>query len=437
VADGGAAADGGAETGSTGDGGTAGDGGTPDGGALDGGAPDGGHADTGDTAPPLPDPLVVVEEVPAQDDDIDGWFFDPLAIHEVEITLSDASWAALGTDPYSYVLGQVEVDEQPMPDVGVRLRGKIGSFRTLDGKPKFRVDFNQYVEDQRYYGLESLTLNNEVVDCSYLKEPVSYRVFRGLGLPAPRTSFAHVTVNGMDYGLYVVIETPDDRFLSRVYDDPSGNLYDGKYIYYDDGSYKLLDFTPGAAPYMELEEGTDVDNADVIAVADAVRWATGSGVFEEALDAYVDFDELHRHLLAEEWVGHLDGYALNTNNYRVYLDPADEGRLDLVPYDLDYSMLEASVWGMSWSSPRGVLASGCWSDPTCASNQRDAVADGLEVIDRLELRDFVAELNVATLDAAREDPRRECSFFWVTWYRAYVANWVETRSDLVASHWEL
>ena len=34
--------------------------------------------------------------------------------------------------------GQLTINDAQVSDVGVRLRGKVGSFRTLDGKPKLR-----------------------------------------------------------------------------------------------------------------------------------------------------------------------------------------------------------------------------------------------------------------------------------------------------------
>ncbi len=415
-------------------GGGAGDGGA-DGGTSDGGSGDGGDGglDSGDPV----EPLVVIEEVPAQDPDVDGWIFDPLEIHEIAITLSDDSWASLYADPYDYVVGQATVMGQPMPDVGVRLRGRIGSFRTLSGKPKLRIDFNQFIDGQRFYGHESLTLNNSVVDCGYLKEPLAYKVFRDVGVTASRTSFAHVTINGADYGLYVLVESPDDTFLDRNFDDGGGNLYDGKYLLFEDGSYQLMDFVSGVVEYMEQEEGTDVGHADVIAVAEAIERARGTGRFEPILDELLDMEAVHRHLFAEQWTGHIDGYATNTNNYWVYFDPSDDGRGQLMPWDMDYGFLEAWVWGLSWSSPRGVLASGCFADAGCAAVHRDIVAEGLEQVEAMDLPGFLADLDAATWDAAVADPRRECGQASVRSYRDDLASWVTTRSDLLALHWGL
>ncbi|MCB9778753.1 MAG: CotH kinase family protein [Alphaproteobacteria bacterium] len=422
------------------------DGGLDDGGLDDGGLDDGGTSTDGDTTPDdsggddpddsgIPyEPVVVVEEIGDQPADIDAAFFTVDAVHAVDIVLSEDAIDGLYASPYDWVEGAATVDGEPFGRVGVRLRGKIGSFRELSGKPKLRVDFNQFVEDQRFLGHESLTLNNAIVDCSFLKEPIAYTVFRATGVPASRTTYAQVTVNGAEYGLYVVIETTDDRFLARHYDDPDGNLYDGKYRLWPDGSYTLLDFASGVDDLFELEEGSDVGNADIAGVSAVVAENLGTGRFDEGLGEVVDLERLHALLAAEQWTGQNDGYALNTNNYRVYFDPED-GRAELVPWDLDYSFLYASDWGFSWGSPRGVLAAGCWADESCVAAQREAVADLLDTVDGLDLPGLSATLQAATAAPIAADPRRECSDAYVGWYVDHVDGWIDTRSGTLAGWW--
>lgn len=71
---------------------------------------------------------------------------DDTVLHTFAITLGAESRQVLLDDPYTWTGGSVEIDGQRIDDVGVRLRGKIGSFRTLDQKPKFKIDFNQYAD---------------------------------------------------------------------------------------------------------------------------------------------------------------------------------------------------------------------------------------------------------------------------------------------------
>ncbi len=384
-----------------------------------------------DAAPLEPD---VDEDTIGDQGDPAAWFFALDRIHTIDIEIPPEGIASLAALPYEFTPAAVTVDGDRFESVGVELRGHYGSFRTLDAKPKLRVKLNAYVEDQRWYGLESLSLDNTVVDCSYLKQVVGYAAFAAAGEPASRTSYAEVRVNGADYGLYVVVETPDDRFLARNWKDPEGNLYDGKYRVWADGSYTLLDFATGVDELFELEEGADVAHADIVAVSTAVTGWAGQGGFADALDPLVDWPAVLRHVAVETWIGHLDGYTLNTNNYRVYFDP-DDGRAELVPWDLDYAFLEESSWGMSWSTPRGRLMTGCYADPACVTALQSQVAEVASAIDVANLDAVITAADSLTLAAAQADPRRECDSGSITPSRDTMRAWVSARTARVRALW--
>ena len=358
---------------------------------------------------PLAEPTVTTEII--EDQDLtDAWIFSDEVIHEIELTMSAAAVSALQREPREDVEAQMTFDGEPLAPVGLRLAGKIGSFRDLSGKPKLRIDFNKFSEGQRFYGLEGLALNNQVVDCSYMREATAYRVFREHGAPGSRTGWAHITLNGSDYGLYLIVESPDDRYLQQNFTDPDGNLYDGKYLYdWSTGNYTLLDLYDELVGYYELEEGEDVGNGDLQAVADALDAHAGQPDFYEALGAVVDWPSVHRHLALEQLVGHNDGYALNQNNYRIYFDPAADGRLTFITWDLDYSYLRAPEWGMSWDRPRGRLAAACWADSACFEAQRVMSAEVLAAHDVPSLLAWFDATFEVIHDAIEADPRKEFS----------------------------
>ena len=66
-----------------------------------------------------------------------------------------------------------------------------------------------------------------------VSEELVYRMWREANLPASRTGYAEVTIDGTDYGLYSLVEVPDDPLLERWYDDPDGNLYENASNYCD------------------------------------------------------------------------------------------------------------------------------------------------------------------------------------------------------------
>ncbi len=392
-----------------------------------------------DTAVPeiadLPDPNI--ETAPAWADDGDQ-LFNRLVVHQVEITLDDQDIQDIYADPYSYVEGEVTFDGKALDPVGVRLKGHIGSFRDLSQKSGFKIDLNRFFPDQKLYGQKQLTLNNAVVDCSYSKEHLGYTLYRAAGVPVPRNGFAWIRVNGEDYGLYVLTETPDDQLLERHFEEPDGTLYDGKYLYYDNGGYQLMDFWPGLAPYFELEEGPDVQNADIIAFTAVVDSAVGKPDYYERMSAVLNWEKQHTHVAIDQLIGHLDGYSMNTNNYRVYFDPADDGRAVLLPFDLDYAFLYSGNWGMSWNSPRARLTSACWNDAECVEAQREGMAWVLaNAYDEDEMQRVIDEVEELTAPYIEDDPRRECTTSQVRSYRAGLRNWVRDRPDEMEDFWEL
>jgi len=104
----------------------------------------------------------------------------------------------------------------PLADVGIRLKGGAnGSFRTLSGKAAFKLKFNKFVKGQKFEGLEKMTLSNMLEDSSMIHETLTYAAFRAAGVPASRTGYADVRVNGDDFGIYLNIETLDDLALER------------------------------------------------------------------------------------------------------------------------------------------------------------------------------------------------------------------------------
>lgn len=378
-----------------------------------------------------------VEEDPEVSAAWQAAFFTETVIHDIEITLSDDAYRDIRRDGHTYVPADITVDGETTTGVGMRLRGKIGSYREITGKPKFKIDMSQFVAGQRFHGLHSMALNNEVVDCSYLREPLAYRVFRDAGITASRTTFARVTVNGDAYGLYVVIEVPDKPFLKdRFPDDADGNLYDGKYIYnWANGSYTLLDFDSGVDQLFGLEEGTDVGHADIEAISAAMD-AAPRGQFVDTMAPLVDWDQWQTAWAVEQWVGHLDGYQMNRNNYRIYFRPSD-GKMIYLPTDFDYGFLSDGGWGVGWTGPLGTLSSRCYTDPTCVAAHKTAVETMLGALDPVALDQMLTDMAELTHDDAGDDPRRECATrdVWAT--QDYLHSWVQGREAAVRATWGL
>ncbi len=281
------------------------------------------------------------------------------------------------------------------PEVSIHIKGVYGSSRTLDAKAAFSVDINEYVVDQRLRGLETLKLNNMVQDSSYVHESLAYAFFRHMGVPAPRTGWARVTINGTYYGLYAFIEAEDDRFLARWFEDNSGNLYEGAYG---------VDFYNGYEFYFECDECADpTDRSDIVAVS-RILDGPADDAHLALLERAVDLDEVLTEQAVEAILLHWDGYE-TANNYRVYHDPTS-GQFSMIPWGADQTFVD------QWFGPYdgyGRILQFCLANPTCAARYDEIL---LRTADEFEAFDFSLRMAsaLAMIQADIDtDPRREWS----------------------------
>ncbi len=368
-------------------------------------------------------------------DDPSAWIFSGVQVWELELEIAEDQLLLLGSAPTEYAQGNIIFNGERLDDVGIRLKGRLGSFRELTGKAAFKIDLNRYVAGQELHGLEKLTLNNMVVDCSCAKEYLAFRVFRALGVPAPRAGFVWLSVNGHSYGLYSHVESVDDEFLQRHFEQPEGNLYEGEYLLYDWGGYLLADFEQGADDLFDLEEGIDVGLEDVHAVTATLDDVGGSSGFYTYMTHILDWPAYHRMMAAEQWAGHSDGYSLNSNNFRVYFDPGDEHRAAFIPWDMDYSFLRPSDWGQSWHYTIGRITNLCVADPECKADYLQLLDSSCDTLDALDLG-LELEATLAAIEPyIDDDPRRECSDSYVDYYQGLLRSWLLTASDNARGTW--
>jgi hypothetical protein len=301
--------------------------------------------------------------------------FDPTQVADIELGLSESSINALGVDPDTYVPGTITLTTSTTTygplNVGIRLKG-TGSFRTLDGKAAFKVKIPFSVPGQRLAGLRTLTLNNMVEDASMVHELLAYRAFRAMGLPASRTGYAKVAVNGTDYGLYLDLETLDDVFLAGL---PTQHLYEGE----------LADDTEtGTAGNYEIDEGSENTISDLEALIGAVQGDTPAD-FSDRVAGFADLQQMVRMWAVERYIGHWDGYTgleapYSPNNY--YLHSDKSGLFTMLPSGTDLTWNDHLSFDFTGG---GIMFEKCLADPSCAELYRQAVRDAREVIAGLNL----------------------------------------------------
>jgi hypothetical protein len=112
-------------------------------------------------------------------------FYVTNSIVEVRLTISAANLAALDDAPDNdtTVSGTFASMGETVANVGIRYKGN-SSFARAGGKKSFKIEFDEYVADQRFLDLGEVNLNNTVLDPSMEREVSAYELFREFGVAA-------------------------------------------------------------------------------------------------------------------------------------------------------------------------------------------------------------------------------------------------------------
>jgi hypothetical protein len=320
--------------------------------------------------------------------------YNPGTVVFIDLTLSSTEKAKLEANSDEYVKATFSLTkssdgtpagEESSPFIAprpaeIRLKGNVGgSFRDLSGKAAFKLKFKK---TEPMLGLRKMTLNNMVQDPSMLHETLAYAAFRAAGVPAPRTGYAYVRLNGEDLGVYMDLETLDETALAQIFggfDKATQHLYEG-----EDGH----DLKPGEAEEFEVDEGEEGPGkiGDLEALIAAVNAESGEGEsWSEQVAPNADLAEMTKMWAVEKYIDHWDGYSGHTdatqagerpNNYYLYSEPA--GRFQMLPWGADQTWIatigvETPGREVTFDGPGGVLFNKCLEDEDCFRSYWEAL----------------------------------------------------------------
>ncbi len=383
-------------------------------------------------------PEVWSDPVPHDDD---GFLFDNTRINRVDLTLDETAEEILRrervfTQPRNEVRGLATIDGEDLGEIGVRLRGGLGSFRKYDKKPKWELDFNEF-SGERFVGLESLSLNNGAQECSGGSSHLAFFATGLAGTPTSRTGHIQLFVNGRDYGVYIALETQDDRWLKRNFDNNDGNFYDGGYI--QAGPWPIpLDFGKGRDHLFDLEEGVDIGAADISEISAEIEAAGEEGGVSEALWGLVDWTRLLRKFAVEQWSNNNDAYVPGANNYRVYFQT--DGPMVMAPWDQDATFVlradnDDPLDDRRYKDPGGALAQVCARDPECLEAWGETAHEVADLLDDPSVRELVETFIEVTREGLDGDPRATCEPDRRDEERENLLQWTEEASDRLRASW--
>ncbi len=251
-------------------------------------------------------------------------------------------------------------DNQHTADFGkvqVRLVGQsTGRPWTSTSLPNFKLDADEFIAGNTIGGVKHMRLNNAVVGSIY-RERLAFDMYRALGYPAPRVTYAWVSgsVWGPDIDVpYLAVESYKPQFCKLREADLGGGCLN-MWEFYGDFGYGVLGL-PDSCQFSEC------DSTRALELEEAVVSAPQGAGFKAALSDWLDWDAFHRFQCLSWIIETPDDYIHALNNV-VLVERAD-GKFQFLPYSVDFSF--DHEWGPSADLAGGsMLASGCQNDPTC------------------------------------------------------------------------
>lgn len=310
--------------------------------------------------------------------------FNKDQVNEIDITVNEKDWEELlkNATEKQYIMGDITINGEKFSSVGIRAKGNsslkmVASDDTTD-RYSLKIDFHEYIKGQTYYGLEKLALNNCISDATYMKEYISYEMFSKMGIAIPACSYAHIKINGEEWGLYLAVEVMEESFIERYFGSVDGNLYKPESTDVGENPQPMSNMpSMSKMPSMPRKDGEKLDDKDnknapknmgmpnsrtggTNLVYNGDDLSNYSGIFDNAvfnttnrkdnmkviemiknlnegsnLEEYLDVDEILRYFAVNTFLVNLDSYAGNLkHNYYLY---EKDGVFQIHPWDLNLS----------------------------------------------------------------------------------------------------
>ncbi|MCP4601762.1 MAG: hypothetical protein GY847_14805 [Proteobacteria bacterium] len=303
------------------------------------------------------------------DDNAPIWHFD------IEVEKDDWAWLNANQTKEQYVPAAVVFEDQSYDRAAIRYKGGYGTLLScvneegdmLCPKLSIKLSFNEGENNEkgRFLGVRKLLFHACTRDSTCLRDRLSYGLFREMGIEACRVGHATLTINGENYGLYILIEYIDKEFLEDHFADPEGNLYKERWPLWDLDIFYIEGMRTN-------ESAADVSH--MLEFAEALA-KTDDQNFARDISPFIDMDLMARYNAVDQVINNWDGIwkfyceeeMCGNHNFYMYDDPSS-GRFIVIPWDHDNTFNE----------PNQDMARSWWDDGPTACDIDLFTLPGLE-----------------------------------------------------------
>lgn len=152
-------------------------------------------------------------------------------VMQIDIKVEQKDWDSMleNAAKEEYVSCDITVDGITYDSVGIRPKGNSSlnmvARDSTTNRFSFKLEFDHYIKEQTFMGLDKFVLNNVQADAAYMKEYLSYDLMQYIGVTTPLYAYANITVNGKPWGLYLAVEALEESFAQRNFGNDYGQLY--------------------------------------------------------------------------------------------------------------------------------------------------------------------------------------------------------------------
>jgi hypothetical protein len=293
-------------------------------------------------------------------------FYDDGIIRAIYLDFAQPNyWALLGSNyqTRTNIMAKMTVDGVVYDSVGVHFKGNTSYNMVQNSQKKsFNISVDFLKPNQKLMGFKTINLNNAFEDASFLKEVFYTKQIRN-HIPASKSNFVQLYINGENWGIYPNIQQIDTRFLKEWFMTNNGTNWradkpsntggggpggpGGGGAGWGDGTAALNDLGSDSLQYQKYytlhsTQKTQPWN-DLMAACQALDNTPLSDI-ETVLPTFFDLDRVLWHLASEIAWADDDSYVFKGKmDYYVYQD-AETGRF--TPLECDgNSALSATNWG--------------------------------------------------------------------------------------------
>ncbi|WP_028400012.1 CotH kinase family protein [Ectobacillus panaciterrae] len=192
-----------------------------------------------------------------------------------------------------------------------------------------------FYKPKLFQGVHEIHLNSEFKDPSLIRNKLSLDFFHDLGTLSPKSQHVLVTINGRFQGVYLQLESVDERFLHNR-NLPQGSIC---YAVDDDANFSLMseldeDVKTTLSAGYELKYGDEESEEHLSEFVYQVNTISRAD-FEKKIVKYVDVEKYLRWLAGIVCTSNFDGFV---HNYALYRN-GETGLFEIIPWDYD------ATWG--------------------------------------------------------------------------------------------